>query len=108
MKKTLVMLLCAGLLLVGGCGPRTSLREAASEPGSLKSGESSLPESEPEEPDLLVADAAMYRGTITSMAEGASGLLLTLEQAKGTNFGAASIEALLPPEAVLTFPIGEL
>ena len=108
MKKALVMLLCAGFLLVGGCGPRTSLREAASEPGSLKSGESSLPESEPEEPDLLVADAAMYRGTITSMAEGASSLLLTLEQAKGTNFGAASIEALLPPEAVLTFPIGEL
>ena len=108
MKKALLALLCAGFLLLGGCGPRTSLGEAPSESEPLKNGESSLPESEPKETNLLVADAAMYRGTIASMAEGASGLLLTLEQAKGTNFGAASIEALLPPETVLTFPIGEL
>ena len=57
MKKALLALLCAGFLLLGGCGPRTSLGEAPSESEPLKNGESSLPESEPkEDSDVLDGD----------------------------------------------------
>lgn len=44
---------------------------------------------------IYVADATMYRGTVTNIAQTASGTVLTLAQAIGTNFGAKTMTFLI-------------
>ena len=120
MKKIIPLLCCLLLGLLVGCADGTSSSPSSSSPelpAESSSSEApaapsqSLPESLPEqeqEPSIMVADASMYRGTVTVAQLVEDGMRLTLEQAKGTDFGAASIEALLPQDAVLSFSPHEI
>lgn len=52
---------------------------------------------------VYIADAALYRGTVTAMEAAEEGTLLTLEQAPGTDFGSPSRQFLLTEESRLSF-----
>lgn len=56
-----------------------------------------------EEGKIYVADAAMYRGTVNSITEGAEGRIIELEQAEGTDFGAEKLQFLWTEDAKLSF-----
>ena len=55
-----------------------------------------LPES------VMVADSAMYRGTITDIGEDDDGLIMTVEQVRGTNFGYPSLVIAVGNDIVMS------
>lgn len=57
---------------------------------------------------LLIADAAMYRGAVTEVEQTEEGTVVSLEQAKGTDFGADSMRFLLGADTKLSFEIENL
>lgn len=58
---------------------------------------------------LYVADAAVYRGTVTSLAPGSDGgWVMVLEQAPGTNFGAPSLTFVTDENTRYSFPASKL
>lgn len=90
-------------------------------PDSNASSESEAPAGLPfvNDPDnrLTVADAMQYRGTVTKVSTdvpkadgtGSYALVLTLEQAKGTNFGAPSLQFAIDENTRLGFEVeGEM
>lgn len=50
---------------------------------------------EEENEEIYVADAAMYRGTVTGLEEKEDGTVITLSQASGTDFGAKTMMFLI-------------
>lgn len=50
---------------------------------------------EVENEEVYVADAAMYRGTVTGLEEKEDGTVITLSQASGTDFGAKTMMFLI-------------
>ena len=66
------------------------------------------PEAKTAEAPLLIADAAMYRGAVTEVEQTKDGTVVSLEQAKGTDFGADSMRFLLGADTKLSFEIESL
>ena len=141
MKKMLLVSLCLLLALAAiGCTAMATPAASAPQPeGQPDSQPESLPESHPlpvpppsnqPHPDeeaqvglpplplmtdpesrLTVADAMLYRGTVTGVAtdvpkadgSGVHPLVLTLTQAQGTNFGAPSLQFAIGGDTRLSF-----
>lgn len=67
------------------------------------------PAEEPAKPEkIVVADAALYRGTIVALVETEGGKLVTLEQAAGTDFGAPSRTFLIDDATSASFEADRL
>ena len=77
MKKFILAAVLLLMAAIAGCAGTPPENNPVPEPGPV----GNLPES------IIVADAAMYRGTIIDIRQDADGLTVTLEQARGTNFG---------------------
>lgn len=56
----------------------------------------------------IVADAAMYRGTITEVYESEGNTVIKLEQAAGTNFGSPSLTLNITKDTALSFEKADL
>ncbi|MEG2087049.1 MAG: hypothetical protein RR022_02535, partial [Angelakisella sp.] len=74
-----------------------------------------LPKVTEQKEDVMVADAAIYRGTVTSVVSGTpkegdalNELILTLTQAKGTNFGAPSMTFRITENTRISFKADQL
>lgn len=119
MKKILCLALSATLLMsLGGCGAPAS-SSAPSTPPAVSSVPVT-PESAPGvslggvkpivgTEKLSVADAAIYRGTVTATDGGTdSAMVLTLEQAEGTDFGAPSLKFRISDDTRISFPAEDL
>ena len=95
MKKIMAVLLAALMMMsLAGCTQNQAGNESSSEQES-----SSVAEVQPP----VVADAALYRGTVTET----SGQQLTVEQYDGRDYGEAVIVFTLPEEVENTFQEGE-
>lgn len=109
MKRILMAVLCCLLAMAAGCAPKPSLSEEpqtsssqaepleppAETPVPPAEGESQLP--------LTVADAAMYRGTVVELTTAQDGVLLTLRQPEGVDFGAATMKFFVNEDTRLSF-----
>lgn len=97
MKKTVLLTILASMCIgFAACAPK----EEAKAPEEPTTNESVETQEQPQEgndnkivleENLYVADAAMYRGTITNIEETEDGKKITLEQAQGTDFGAEQV-----------------
>lgn len=95
MKKIMAVLLAALMMMsLAGCTQNQAGNESSSEQES-----SSVAEVQPP----VVADAALYRGTVTET----SGQQLTVEQYDGRDYGEVVIVFTLPEEVENTFQEGE-
>lgn len=112
MKKMII--LAAAVIAVAmlvACTRKEEGSSVAQEISELPGSSEAVPiPSEPSAPPdvmekIVVADAAMYRGTLLSKTENESGFLLTLSQAKGTNFGAAEKMFLWNDDTRASFPL---
>lgn len=131
MKKYLTAILASAMILsLAACQPaapsaqeNASSSQAQSEslpPPSVPEQSSSAEEnpvpeeiSEPtagdtDQDEIYVADAAMYRGTVEEIEKAAEETLLTLRQAKGTNYGAASLKFRFTKDTMTSFDLETL
>lgn len=96
MKKIMAVLLAALMMMsLAGC----TQNQAGNESSSSEQESSSVAEVQPP----VVADAALYRGTVTET----SGQQLTVEQYDGRDYGEVVIVFTLPEEVENTFQEGE-
>ena len=96
MKKIMAVLLAALMMMsLAGC----TQNQAGNESSSSKQESSSVAEVQPP----VVADAALYRGTVTET----SGQQLTVEQYDGRDYGEVVIVFTLPEEVENAFQEGE-
>lgn len=96
MKKIMAVLLAALMMMsLAGC----TQNQAGNESSSSEQESSSVAEVQPP----VVADAALYRGTVTET----SGQQLTVEQYDGRDYGEPVIVFTLPEEVENTFQEGE-
>ena len=95
MKKIMAVLLAALMMSLAGC----TQNQAGNESSSSEQESSSVAEVQPP----VVADAALYRGTVTET----SGQQLTVEQYDGRDYGEVVIVFTLPEEVENTFQEGE-
>lgn len=96
MKKIMAVLLAALMMMsLAGC----TQNQAGNESSSSEQESSSVAEVQPP----VVADAALYRGTVTEI----SGQQLTVEQYDGRDYGEPVIVFTLPEEVENTFQEGE-
>ena len=96
MKKIMAVLLAALMMMsLAGC----TQNQAGNESSSSEQESSSVAEVQPP----VVADAALYRGTMTET----SGQQLTVEQYDGRDYGEVVIVFTLPEEVENTFQEGE-
>ena len=96
MKKIMAVLLAALMMMsLAGCAQN----QAGNESSSSEQERSSVAEVQPP----VVADAALYRGTVTET----SGQQLTVEQYDGRDYGEVVIVFTLPEEVENTFQEGE-
>ena len=96
MKKIMTVLLAALMMMsLAGC----TQDQAGNESFSSEQESSSVAEVQPP----VVADAALYRGTVTET----SGQQLTVEQYDGRDYGEVVIVFTLPEEVENTFQEGE-
>lgn len=108
--KKLTLFLIASILSLSlmACG-NTPVEEETPAPSQQSSeeaaegGNEEAIEAEPASQQLFIADSAMYRGTITAMEETDKGTLVTLKQADGTDFGAATQKFLITQDTQTSF-----
>lgn len=110
MKKISLFLIASILSLsLMACGADAPAVQEESPAGPDPSQETPLEEEPAQEEENLasgkvfIADAALYRGTVTAVETTEEGTLLTLEQAPGTDFGSPSRQFLLTEESRLSF-----
>lgn len=82
--------------------PSSESSSESSESFESESSETSAPEK------ISVADAAMYRGTVVKQEADGDAQILTLEQADGTDFGAAALRFRLGADTPLSFEKDQL
>jgi len=102
MKKTSLLicfLLVLGVVLVSGC-----LGNNNTPPNDTNN----TPVMAPPDPIEAPADAAMYRGNVTNISVANDTTIITLEQVKGTNFGAAKKSFALTDASSANFDIDDL
>lgn len=112
--KKFFLLFAASLLALSltACGGKAPAQETPAGPDSAEilpldeegAAEDAQEEASSEIPEpVYVADAALYRGSVTAVETAEEGALLTLEQAPGTNFGAPSMKFLFTSDTRLSF-----
>lgn len=99
MKRHFLLLLLIPMLLLSACGKTNG--DSSSSGSSVDSGSSSTSDSGSSSTDSgdsdgsthvdAPADAAMYRGTISSVEKDGDDTLFVIKQAEGTDFGNAAI-----------------
>ena len=115
MKKLLACAAaCIFLLALTACGSKTEQQPAETEVTTeaevtqeLTAEEAALEEQAVPEP-VIIPDAAVYRGTLTKMEETENGKVITLEQAAGSDYGAASRQFVITENTQQTYNPEEL
>lgn len=116
MKKILVLLLASSLVMATtACTPKqvgspsSNLVSATPPVVSDAPSSSSVPSSESDVPTsstfeiLKVADAAMYRGTVTNILDNNDNTVVTIRRANGTSFDMETLTFLVTKDTKLSF-----
>jgi len=101
MKKTSLLicfLLVLGVVLVSGCLGNNN----------NPTNDTNTSVMAPPDPIEAPADAAMYRGNVTNISVANDTTIITLEQVKGTNFGAAKKSFAFTDDSLANFDIEDL
>lgn len=114
MKRNFLLLLMIPILLLVACGKTDD--NSSSSGSSIDSGSSSSSDSgssvdsgDPEDSTHVdaPADAAMYRGTISSVEKDGDDTLFVLKQAEGTDFGNAAITVRFTADTNYEFKLAD-
>jgi len=110
MNKLCLIAFAAVLALSLGCSPAVPEQIQEDVPTEVSGAETQEPVVKPHpEGGVVVADARMYRGEVSGLAQTGDGLYtMTLTQAEGADFGFESLQAAIDGNTQLSFDAAEL